>query len=298
VSSTASRAAQQGTDAARAASRRVIDSHTTNVTGFRPAEVWRRAAARILDLAIAWLIALWIISKVNVTPLDAFRRLRDDPTLSTTFDLGIDLAIDAAITAVAGALVELVLEVVPTAFTGATIGKAVFRIRAVRLPLGRRPGVLRSFVRHLFPTLAGLIPGIGLFLRVGIYLAALLRADRRGWHDLLAGTMVVPSARAQRALPRGPEQLARDPAGDLVATPGGPPAWPMPVPAPGLPGPTAPSPWPAGGPPAPGWTPTPPPASPTGWPAPPPPAPGGWPTPPPASPGGWPAPPPTPSPPR
>jgi uncharacterized RDD family membrane protein YckC len=67
--------------------------------------------------------------------------------------------------------------------TGETPGNHAMRIRVVRAD-GTR---LRT--RHAFARLAGLVLGLPLFLG---YVPILLSERRRGLHDVMAGTVVVP----------------------------------------------------------------------------------------------------------
>lgn len=79
----------------------------------------------------------------------------------------------------------------PLSVSGRTFGMAVTGLRAVRAD-GRELGVRRAVVRVVALPLSFLLLGFG-------FLLILLRADRRGLHDLIAGSAVVYSWDAKAA---------------------------------------------------------------------------------------------------
>ena len=100
-------------------------------------------------------------------------------------------------------LVRLALElplgalymVAPVALFGQTPGKAVRRIRIVG-PDGRPLGWARAAKRYLVEALPLLVPlrMLAVWIDVPIYLRLAIAPDRRGFHDLFAGTRVVSNA--------------------------------------------------------------------------------------------------------
>lgn len=66
---------------------------------------------------------------------------------------------------------------------GATVGKAIVGIKIVQ-ENGHSVGYGRALGRHLATYLSGLLLGIG-------FLMVAFRDDKRGLHDLIAGTVVV-----------------------------------------------------------------------------------------------------------
>jgi uncharacterized RDD family membrane protein YckC len=65
----------------------------------------------------------------------------------------------------------------------ATLGKRFFGLTVVNLD-GERISFVRALVRHLAKYLSGSLFGFG-------FLMIALRRDRRGLHDLIAGTLVL-----------------------------------------------------------------------------------------------------------
>jgi uncharacterized RDD family membrane protein YckC len=89
-----------------------------------------------------------------------------------------------------GVLLGAFYFVVPVALYGQTPGKAIRRIRVIAAD-GRHPGWSRAARRYLVEVVGPLLPVFGLlpadFL---IYGRLLIADDRRGLHDLFAGTRV------------------------------------------------------------------------------------------------------------
>ncbi|MBA2953184.1 RDD family protein [Nocardioides sp. MAH-18] len=82
-------------------------------------------------------------------------------------------------------LVFVVESAVLTATVGGSFGKMVTRLRVVRVETGGRVDLLRSFARAILVALV--IPPL------------IFRPDRRGLHDLAAGTATVPLLTPDRA---------------------------------------------------------------------------------------------------
>jgi uncharacterized RDD family membrane protein YckC len=85
-------------------------------------------------------------------------------------------------------LVYLVYEVVLVAMCGQTVGKRVMGVEVVQADDGARPGLRRSFLRSLLPTVL-LVVFFPLYPTP--YVAAAIAKDHRWPHDRLAGTRVV-----------------------------------------------------------------------------------------------------------
>ena len=114
--------------------------------------------------------------------------------------------------------IGFVYEVAFTATKGQTLGKMAAGIKMVGIKDGSIPSVGMALRRWSVPGLLGLVPFAGLILAPLCYLALTWHRDRRGWHDLAAGTMVVKVNRAA-----SPEAIwARTETGQpvLLATPG------------------------------------------------------------------------------
>ena len=93
--------------------------------------------------------------------------------------------------------------IVPVALWGQTPGKAARKIRVIG-PDGGPPGWVRAVRRWLVEALPLTIPlrGLAAWLDLPIYGRILLSDDRRGFHDLFAGTRVVAGA----GRPNGPSR--------------------------------------------------------------------------------------------
>lgn len=88
-------------------------------------------------------------------------------------------------------LVPILLYEVPLiALRGQTAGKMLNNARVVAIKTGKAPGWGRSFARWAVLGLPLLVP-FGVVLTLVIAASPLFSADRRGWHDRIAGTMVV-----------------------------------------------------------------------------------------------------------
>lgn len=172
-----------------------------------PASPAQRLAAKLLDWAIIGLLAgvvslPWMIPWVlNRVPMDKLM----DPSLSY-FDLlellrsqWAPLMLWMTITVFA---VSAVYTIPLTALTGATPGKRTFKMvvaSAGKVPPGWKP----AFLRWILPTSAPGVPGIGQLLGVGAYGWILVDKMHRGWHDLIAKTMVVVDDRKTFAAASG-----------------------------------------------------------------------------------------------
>lgn len=149
----------------------------------RVAELDRRFYAFVIDRLVAWSVAL----AVGVL---AYRVLVTDGSIL------------ARILVVAGAFVLVGLALaVALGLSGLTPGKALLGLRVVRpaggTPIGLRSAVLRSLVLG-----AGALPTFGLGLAVLAWTAVTDPGrQRRGWHDHVAGSMVVDVRPAPAAAP-------------------------------------------------------------------------------------------------
>ncbi|MCY4435533.1 MAG: RDD family protein [bacterium] len=92
--------------------------------------------------------------------------------------------------------IAIVYEVAFTATKGQTLGKMAAGIKMVSVKDGSIPTVGMALRRWFVPSLLGLVPFAGWLLSILCYLALTWHRDRRGWHDLAAGTMVVKVNRA------------------------------------------------------------------------------------------------------
>ncbi len=149
---------------------------------FVPAKIWRRALAYLIDQAI--LIVL-LIPIANL--LGSFFGIRN-----VKLDQGAELPREIALFIIFVTVSMFVLLYFYYTFfhllKGATPGKLALQLRVVVLPEGGNVGPLRSFVREIIGKI------ICCFLFIGI-IVMLFRKDHRGFHDLLARTMVISNER-------------------------------------------------------------------------------------------------------
>jgi uncharacterized RDD family membrane protein YckC len=135
------------------------------VSGSVPAGFWRRAGALLVDLLVVWVL------------------LQVGAVLGAAFAQGglVARAFDHTYALVAPAAYFVLMH----GTGGRTLGKMLLGARVVTVT-GAPVGYPRAFGRYL-ASFAALLP-----LAAG-FLAVAARADKRGLHDLLAGTRVVRS---------------------------------------------------------------------------------------------------------
>ena len=128
-----------------------------------------RLLARVVDLVIvAWLTVVLVVEVEHA--------LFDDRSATQFVVTSLVLAVG--------------YEILPVAYRGATLGKAMLGLRVVRAGNGFNAGLARSLLRYL--VLAVALTPMSYFLPVLVVLApALVGRDRRGLHDYASGTMVV-----------------------------------------------------------------------------------------------------------
>jgi uncharacterized RDD family membrane protein YckC len=143
-------------------------------TGARPVGFWMRVGAYLLDFVLLNLLFLliWGPSKADFDPAK-IRTWEDWMTAMEPFRGQIQ----------AQAVIQMVYYVVMHWQFGATFGKMAIRARVTNLD-GTRISLGKSFVRWLGSILNWLTCGIG-------YVVVAFRGDKRGLHDLIAGTKVI-----------------------------------------------------------------------------------------------------------
>lgn len=87
--------------------------------------------------------------------------------------------------------VGLLHETVGVSRFGRTIGKWICRTRVVHAIDGGSVTVSSAFIRSLVPAAFGVVPGVGMFLEMGVYFWAFFDPRRQTVHDKAAGTLVV-----------------------------------------------------------------------------------------------------------
>lgn len=170
--------------------------------GFKPAGGGVRLAAMALDTIFlsppAILLAGWLsgsqASAPQVDPTDLALALSQDPAAADRLlhsllpSWGEVAASPDAIELAVG----LVLTVGAWRLFEATPGKALLGLRVVSSRTGAPLGLVRAFVRHLGYFVCAIPLGLG-------FLSVPLSKDKRGWHDKMAGSIVLSHPDGRRA---------------------------------------------------------------------------------------------------
>ena len=138
----------------------------------RLASVGQRALAQIIDSVIIGIPLFFVSTAIGGDLTDA-----DNGTLLlvTVLWLGVSLVYNTSLIAI----------------YGATIGKRIMKLAVVNREDGSPVSWTYASVRALIPTVAGLIPVIGLAANLAVYVRAAFHPLRQGLHDAAAGTIVV-----------------------------------------------------------------------------------------------------------
>ena len=138
----------------------------------RLASIGQRALAQLIDSVIIGIPLFFVSTAISgdLTEADSGQLL-----LVTVLWLGVSLFYNTAMIAI----------------YGATIGKRVMKLLVVNRADGSAVTWTYAAVRALIPTVAGLIPVIGLAANLVVYLRAVFHPLRQGLHDAAAGTIVV-----------------------------------------------------------------------------------------------------------
>ena len=176
-----------------------------------PAGLVRRTAARLIDVLCMLMLCALASLALGIALAILAVAGQIDPIFGTE---GTELVVLLAVSMVVVVVVLVYrYEPVSTARRGQTFGKQGFSIAVVSYPYGREQGLSRrrSRIRWAVPHGAFMVAGAagmassaalgvwGLVVAAGaaaagwtaVYASVLLDDDRRGWHDKLAGTVVV-----------------------------------------------------------------------------------------------------------
>ena len=145
------------------------------------AQPLRRLAARILDWVVMFLGFL-VLSAIGLAAVLGADNLTGDQS---------DAAVGLIGLALAGAVIGILYEVALIAVKGQTLGKMAVSIKVVRADNGRVPGWGKSAGRWIIPTVANFIPLVGWILSLLVFISLLWDRVRQGWHDKVAGTLVI-----------------------------------------------------------------------------------------------------------
>lgn len=145
-----------------------------------------RLGARLLDGAVLFLALLPLRLLLGILGMD--RGPHVDEATRQFVEGGSPLL--GRLFIVTAVLVVIGYEVGLTATHGATLGKRSLRLRVVRREDGSLPGWGSAFVRWLVPAAGLLACLVG---QLVVYSSPLLDGSgfNRGWHDRLAGTVVI-----------------------------------------------------------------------------------------------------------
>ena len=162
------------------------------------ARIAARLAARIADLLVVapgLFVVLRYVGRVLDAAFSCF--------MSWTYCVPDPVPLFGPAEVVAFAWVVL-YEPVSVALWGRTAGKWAEGIKVVSIVDGAKPSMARSLARVALPAVAGLATfGVGwLVIQTVLWASTMANRDRRGWHDRLAGTVVVKAKRRPLAQTR------------------------------------------------------------------------------------------------
>ena len=137
------------------------------------AAMWRRTFGFVVDQFVAGAVPMIVFLSLGYQPKDLVKG-------SPGFWFNLSFV-----------AVGLVHETIGVWRWGRTVGKLAARTRAVHVTDGGPVSISSAFIRSLVPAAFGVIPGVGLFLGMGVYLWAFMDPRRQGIHDKAAATLVV-----------------------------------------------------------------------------------------------------------
>ena len=142
------------------------------------ASTLQRFGARVLDACVVFVgvVVLAFIVLGAVFSADA-----------SLGDIGVNLVLGVLGTLFLGIGYEVSL----IALKGQTLGKMAAGIKVVRADNGEIVGWSKSIARWIVPAVLSLVPTIGPILSLIVYISFLWDSTRQGWHDKLAGTLVI-----------------------------------------------------------------------------------------------------------
>lgn len=166
----------------------------------------RRLIARVIDWGVhvavgvgMLMMLIVVLGLMGTTPYFGIGGYDTDPPVTvlkfqTAVEIYDNLLLLFAVLVYAfivGAVAAFLHEVPLVALRGQTIGKTVVGIAVVRIDGGGAPGWGRSCTRWGVLYLPLLVPFVGTLLTLLVVLSPVVHPRRRGWHDLVAGTIVV-----------------------------------------------------------------------------------------------------------
>ncbi|BDZ49291.1 hypothetical protein GCM10025867_15320 [Frondihabitans sucicola] len=165
----------------------------------RLASLGQRVGARLIDIVIVVLAYVIIARIVSAAAAASARATYSGYGYLESSAASIGAGIGGFILGTfLAAVFAYVYEVVMTAAWGRTVGKMIVGLRVIRAVDGRKPNVGNAFLRWISPGLGGLIPFVGPFGALLVLLSPTFDSSgrRQGWHDKMAGTLVVIGPKA------------------------------------------------------------------------------------------------------
>ncbi|MEB8338669.1 RDD family protein [Streptomyces endophyticus] len=153
------------------------------------ASMGRRFGARLIDGLIFFVVyAIFLGTKIGDL-MDAVNACSSTDSTCVN-DAVTDWYSDVLPVIAVFMVLVLLYEVLMIGLVGGTLGKLAVGIRVLKLETGAKPGVGAGFLRWVIPMVGGLFCGIGALL---VYLSPFWDGNKRnqGWHDKVAGTVVV-----------------------------------------------------------------------------------------------------------
>ena len=163
-----------------------------------PASFLDRVASRLVDIVVMFCV-IGFVQLILVFPFTIPESMGVGSGVAFSYWLGL---------AVAAASAVILYEVWATSSRGQSLGKRNVGLEVLRIGDGQPPQLLESLARATIPLACGAsVFGIAAAMSIRwpllygtaawalVCLSTLLDSSRRGWHDKLAGTIVVKRAR-------------------------------------------------------------------------------------------------------
>lgn len=144
------------------------------------ASIGRRVGARLIDGVIVFAAFFVIAFPIAAATVDADEEAGFSATVGGTL-----------VSNLVGLALVGPYETLFVARKGGTPGKLAMGIRVASIHTAGHPELPQALKRWALPGLAGVVPFVGGLGALVIYLSATWGAQRRGWHDRLADTVVV-----------------------------------------------------------------------------------------------------------
>ena len=159
---------------------------SAKVGEFELASCSRRLAARLIDWTLVLILCSlyflgWVLLYPNPDPSDSGERVQQ---IAMGFGFTVPLFAIAVI---------FLCEVLPIAKSGKSLGKKLLRIRVVQQGDGQAPSLGPSVGRCAIPYGLVIFPVLGAFASLLCYASITWDANRQGWHDKAAKTLVINS---------------------------------------------------------------------------------------------------------